>query len=145
MTPEDMAALHGRCFTTPRPWSAAAFAALLADPLCFALTEPGALLLGRAVAGEAELLTLATAPEARRQGIAARLLAGFLAEAQTRSAETAFLEVAADNAAAIALYQAGGFATAGRRRGYYTRPDGPALDALVMTQALSLTSETKPR
>ena len=138
MTPEDMAALHGRCFTTPRPWSAAAFAALLTDPLCFALTEPGALLLGRAVAGEAELLTLAVAPEARRHGIAARLLAGFLAEAAARQAETAFLEVAADNQAAIALYQRGGFAPAGRRRGYYARPDGPALDALVMTRGLSL-------
>ena len=137
MTPEAMAALHALCFTTPRPWSAAEFAGLLADPLCFALVEPRGLLLGRAVAGEAELLTLAVAPEARRQGIAARLLAGFLTQAETRQAETAFLEVAADNTPAIALYQRGGFAPAGRRRGYYARPDGPALDALVMTRGLS--------
>lgn len=144
MTPEAMAALHARCFTTPRPWSAAEFAHLLVEPLCFALTEPGGVLLGRAVAGEAELLTLAVAPEARRKGIAARLLAGFLAEATARQAESAFLEVAADNAAAIALYGRGGFATAGRRRAYYARPDGPALDALVMTRALSLAAEAKP-
>ena len=144
MTPDAMAALHARCFTTPRPWSAAEFAALLADPLCFALTEADGVLLGRAVAGEAELLTLAVAPEARRQGIAARLLAGFLAEAEARQAETAFLEVAADNAPAIALYERGGFAAAGRRRAYYRRPDGAGLDALVMTRALSLGSEAKP-
>lgn len=149
MTPEAMAALHGRCFTTPRPWSAAEFAGLLADPFCFALTETDGLLLGRAVAGEAELLTLAVAPEARRQGIAARLLAGFLTQAATRQAETAFLEVAADNTPAIALYERGGFAPAGRRRGYYTQPGGPALDALVMTRGLSLGSafgsDLKPR
>ncbi|MBL8562090.1 MAG: GNAT family N-acetyltransferase [Gemmobacter sp.] len=142
MTPEAMAALHARCFTTPRPWSAAEFATLRADPLCFALTEPDGLLWGRAVAGEAELLTLAVAPEARRQGIAARLLAGFLAQAAARQAETAFLEVAADNAPALALYQRGGFAAAGRRRGYYRRPDGAALDALVMTRALSVGAES---
>lgn len=144
MTPEAMAALHGRCFTTPRPWSAAEFAELLADRFCFALVEPHGLLLGRAVAGEAELLTLAVAPEARCHGIAARLLAGFLTQAETRQAETAFLEVAADNTPAIALYQRGGFAPAGRRRGYYTQPGGPALDALVMTRALSLGAGSGP-
>ena len=48
----------------------------------------------------------------------------------------AFLEVAADNAAAQALYARAGFAESGRRRGYYRRPDGSGLDALVMQRAL---------
>ena len=143
MTPEAMAALHARCFTTPRPWSAPEIAALLADRLCFALTDPAGFLIARAVAGEAELLTLAVAPEARRQGIAARLLAGFLAAARARAADTAFLEVAADNAAAIALYQAGGFARTGLRRAYYPRSGAPALDALVMARPLLPGAETK--
>ena len=83
MTPEDLAALHARCFTIPRPWSAAEFAGFLADPLAFLLVEGDAgFLLGRAVAGEAELLTLAVAPEARRRGLGQRLVGRFLYQAR---------------------------------------------------------------
>ena len=35
MTPADLAALHARCFTTPRPWGEAEFVDFLADPLAF--------------------------------------------------------------------------------------------------------------
>jgi [ribosomal protein S18]-alanine N-acetyltransferase len=131
-----LAALHARVFTTPRPWTGAEMAGFLADPLCFALIRPEGFVIGRAVAGEAELLTLAVAPEARRRGTGAQLVAGFLAEARARGAVEAFLEVAADNAAAIALYHAAGFAESGLRRGYYRRPEGAALDAVVMRQPL---------
>lgn len=137
MTPEEMAALHARCFTTPRPWSAAEIAALQADPLCFCLQRDGAFLIGRVVAGEAELLTLAVAPETRRKGVGRALLTGFLAESARRGAEQAFLEVTEENDPALALYATGGFAQAGRRRGYYRRADGSALDALVMVRSLS--------
>jgi ribosomal-protein-alanine N-acetyltransferase len=132
MTPADMAVLHAACFTTPRPWSAQEFADLLADPKTFALTHPQGLLLGRAVAGEAELLTLAVAPEARRHGLGRRLVQDFLTESQRRGAESAFLEVAASNRAARALYLAAGFAEAGKRRGYYHAPDGSRDDALIL-------------
>lgn len=137
MTPDDLAALHRRCFTTPRPWDAAAFATFLADPLVFLLVEgDSGFLLGRAVAGEAELLTLAVAPEARRRGLARKLAARFLYQARLRGAETAFLEVAADNDAALALYEGTGFAKAGRRLGYYKTPHGVSVDAIVMARAL---------
>ena len=69
MTAAEMADVHAAAFTTPRPWSEAEIADLLASPLCFALTEPGGFLLGRVVAGEAELLTIAVAPDARRRGL----------------------------------------------------------------------------
>ncbi|MBZ4690253.1 MAG: rimI [Cereibacter sp.] len=134
MTPDALAALHGRVFTVPRPWSAAEIAGLLDSAGVFLLTEPQGFLMGRAIAGEAELLTLAVAPEARRQGIGARLVAGFLTEARARQAESAFLEVAADNGAALALYDAAGFRQAGRRRGYYATAAGP-VDALVLSRA----------
>ncbi len=136
MTPAEMAAIHAASFSTPRPWSAAEIAELLASPLCFAITESAGFLIGRAVAGEAELLTLAVDPAARRAGQGARLVAGFLDTARMRGADSAFLEVAADNAAAIALYNRAGFARAGLRRGYYATPQGKALDALVMTREL---------
>ena len=143
MTPETLAALHARCFTTPRPWSTADFTGLLADPLAFLLVEGDAgFLLGRAVAGEAELLTLAIAPEARRLGLGRKLLARFLYQARLRGAETAYLEVAADNAAALALYRQAGFSEAGRRRGYYQRPDGQPVDALVLHRVLAEAAST---
>jgi ribosomal-protein-alanine N-acetyltransferase len=132
----DLARLHARCFTTPRPWSAAELRAFLQDPLCLALIEPQGFLIGRAVADEAELLTLAVDPDARRQGVARRLMAGFLAQARARGATSVFLEVAADNAPAIALYLASGFSRVACRRGYYRASEGPAVDALIMAQTL---------
>ena len=132
MTPDGLAALHARCFVHPRPWSGAEFADLLNSPHAFLLTRPQGFLLGRTVADEAELLTLAVAPEARRRGIARALLAEFAATSQDRGATRAFLEVAADNGAARALYHAAGWGESGRRRRYY----GPDLDAIVMTLAL---------
>jgi len=137
VTPEALAMLHAQAFTTPRPWSAAEFAALKARPECFVVTAPGGFLVASAVAGEAEVLTLAVAPDARRRGIARGLVAGFLAVAAARGAQVAFLEVAADNAAALALYQALGFAVAGRRKGYYRTPEGTRIDAVVMTRRLA--------
>lgn len=133
LAPADMARLHAQSFTQPRSWSEAEFAALLAAPGAILVAEPQGFALGRAIAGEAELLTLAVAPEARRRGVGRRLLAGFLAEAAARDGRRVFLEVAADNAAALALYRATGFAEAGRRRGYYARSDGQRTDALVMS------------
>ncbi len=137
MTPADLAALHARCFRTPPPWSAADFATFVADPLAFLLVEGDAgFLLGRAVAGEAELLTLAVAPESRRLGLGRRLVARFVYQAQLRQAQRAFLEVSAENPAAIALYDSAGFRAEGRRRGYYATPQGARIDALVMARDL---------
>ncbi len=137
MTPADLAALHRRCFRTPPPWSETDFAAFTADPLAFLLAEGDAgFLLGRAVAGEAELLTLAVAPESRRLGLGRKLVARFLYQARLRGAARAFLEVSAENPAAIALYESAGFAAAGRRRGYYASPEGGRIDAIVMARDL---------
>ncbi len=137
MSPEACAALHARAFASPPPWSAAAFAATLADPAAFLLTRPGALLVGRAAAGEAELLTLATDPAARRQGHARALLAAFEAHALGRGAVAAFLEVAEDNTGARALYAGAGWVQAGRRPGYYRRPGAAPAAALILRKALT--------
>ena len=100
----------------------------MASPGALLLTAPHAFLLGRTASGEAELLTLAVAPEARRHGTARSLCARFAAAARAAGAEAAFLEVAAENVAARALYTGAGWTLAGRRPRYY----GPATDALVM-------------
>ncbi|MCB2111425.1 MAG: GNAT family N-acetyltransferase, partial [Rhodobacteraceae bacterium] len=134
-TPESLAALHARCFTLPRPWSAEEFRDLLALPGSFLIAEPGGFLLGRAVADEAELLTLAVDPALRRRGAGQRLVAQFLAAAAARGAGRAFLEVAETNLAARALYARAGFSEVGRRRGYYRPETGPAVDALALARA----------
>lgn len=136
MTPAALADLHSRAFTTPRPWSAAEISALLAGNGVFWLGHARGFVMGRAVAGEAEVLTLAVAPDQRRQGVARGLMQGFEHAAQAAGAETAFLEVAANNDAAIALYLSLGYAQAGRRKGYFETPHGTRIDALVMTRTL---------
>lgn len=141
MTPEALASLHARCFRTPPPWSAADFSGFLADPLAYVLVEADSgFLVGRAVAGEAELLTLAVSPDARRRGLGRKLVSRFLYQSRLRLAERAFLEVAADNAPAIALYESAGFTPTGRRRAYYQAPDGQRLDALVLARDLQSTA-----
>lgn len=134
MTPEDLGRLHARCFTTPRPWSAEEFADLIASDFCDLVTEEHGFALIRTIAGESELLTIAVAPEARRQGLGRGLLEAALSAARDKSAEEMFLEVAADNAAAIALYARAGFTETGRRAAYYRQPDGSRVDAVLMAR-----------
>lgn len=132
-----LAAIHAASFGNPRPWTEEELRALAGGPGVFLLTRDDAFLMGRAVAGEAELLTLAVLPGARRRGHGTALLAGFLAESVRRGAATAFLEVAADNTAALSLYARHGFTEVGRRRGYYRDAPGAAVDALVLRRALA--------
>lgn len=133
MTPDALAHLHERAFAGQgRPWSAAEFADLLDSDLVFIVGDDRAFALGRVVVGEAELLTLATAPEHQRTGLGRARLAGFEAHAQALGATRFFLEVAADNAAAIGLYQQAGYVQIGRRKGYYARTGGAPVDAVVM-------------
>jgi ribosomal-protein-alanine N-acetyltransferase len=125
-----LAALHAAAFDSP--WDTAAFAVLLDQPGVFVVQRPDGFILMRAVADEAEILTLAVRPEARRGGEGTRLVAEGVAAASLAGADRVFLEVAEDNAAARALYARTGFAEAGRRRLYYARPDGTRVDALVL-------------
>jgi [ribosomal protein S18]-alanine N-acetyltransferase len=136
MTLDEMAAIHAACFTTPRPWSATELAETLANPHSFLLTEPQGFLIGRVVAGEAELITLAVDPTARQRGTGGRLVDAFLVEAAVRGGESAFLEVAATNLPAQSLYARKGFQPGGKRRGYYQTPDGQRLDAIVLVRII---------
>lgn len=136
MTPQDMAQLHGAAFEHERGWSAEEFATLIAQPYTNAFCAPDGFALTRTLAGESELLTLAVDPAFRRHGIARGLLDRWLVTLRDTT-DTAFLEVAADNTGAIALYEKLGFDRAGLRRAYYARKNRPAADALIMTKALT--------
>ncbi len=106
-------------------------ATLLAMPGCTGLIHPvGGLILLRTAADEAEILTLAVHPEARRRGVGHALLTSGLA---LSDAAAVFLEVAAANLPALALYYAAGFSQCGLRRQYYA--DGG--DALVLRRLLN--------
>ncbi|MBU1384109.1 MAG: GNAT family N-acetyltransferase [Alphaproteobacteria bacterium] len=134
-----LASIHAGAFTGPHdaPWSAAAFADLLDQAGVFAVEAADGFILMRAVADEAEILTLAVRPEARRGGQGGRLVGEGVLAAATRGAVRVFLEVAEDNAAARALYARAGFAEAGRRPGYYAGADGGRRDALLLVLNLS--------
>ena len=148
MSPDTQAAvlaeLHARAFAAEgRGWSAAEFAALIAAPHCCLCVDPRGFALARVIADEAELLTLACDPDHRRHGVATRLLRAVEAAVAARGARHQFLEVAADNAAARALYAKAGYGQTGRRADYYLRPDGCRSDALVLRKSLAL-PEAKP-
>ncbi len=76
---------------------------------------PAGFALYRAVAGEAELLTISVLPEARREGLGAGLLAACEDGARASGAARLFLEVAEGNVAARALYDRAGYRECGRR------------------------------
>jgi len=134
-----LAAIHAEAFDGPHgaPWSAAAFADLLAQPGVFAADSPDGFILMRVVADEAEILTLAVRPGARRKGQGARLVGEGVLAAAARGANRVFLEVAEDNAPARALYQRAGFVEAGRRPGYYAGAGGARRDALLLALNLA--------
>lgn len=130
-----LAALHAEAFDTP--WSAQAFADLLDQAGVVLEGADDGFILIRAVADEAEILTLAVRPSARRQGLGGRLVEAGSRRAVDLGATRMFLEVAEDNAPARGLYEALGFEAAGRRPRYYPRAEGPAVDALLLVLNLA--------
>jgi len=125
-----LAALHRQGFD--EAWDEKAFAALLGTQGVFGVlagtAQPLGFVLCRAAADEAEVLTLFVPESFRRHGVATGLLDRALADAAAKGARALLLEVAADNAAAIAFYTARGFAEVGRRPRYYKS----AIDALTL-------------
>lgn len=132
--PAELAQLHAEAFDAP--WPESAFADLLAQPGVVALSEPDGFILIRTVADEAEILTLAVRPLARRRGLARRMVESAAVLANREGASHLFLEVAEDNFAARALYAATGFQAVGGRAGYYARAGGARVDALVLSRPL---------
>lgn len=80
-------------------------------------------------AGDADVQTLAVSATAQGQGIGRLLLGDLVAAATRRGCEALLLEVRADNAPAVRLYERAGFQHISTRRGYY---DGGRTDARVM-------------
>jgi [ribosomal protein S18]-alanine N-acetyltransferase len=92
------------------------------------------------VAGEGEILTIATDPSWRKRGIGAKLVNAALAHLSAERAEAMFLEVGESNIGALALYRKLGFKEVARRSNYYAAVKGSApatgSSALVMRRDL---------
>jgi ribosomal-protein-alanine N-acetyltransferase len=131
---ELLAAIHETA--SADVWSGLDMAQLLSSPgsaafLAEAHGEPLAFVMIRLAAEEGEILTLATRPTHRRQGLARQLMGAAAVFGRSRGASRLLLEVADDNAAALALYGGLGYLKVGARRGYYRREGGP-VDAQVL-------------
>lgn len=103
---------------------------------CDARHRIAGFLMLRLAADEAELITVAVVPRWRKKGIGAALLKAALDDLTRTPARRLFLEVAADNLAALHLYGKHGFAKISERQGYYPRPDGQPATAIVMARDL---------
>lgn len=146
-----LAALHAEIFTAPwdQRWSAQSFAEILAMPgahgwLMARGDTPVGFMLARFVHDEGEILLTGIVPAAQRHGHGGRLMRVLLESARDAGVGTLFLEHAAGNAAAAALYERFGFAKIGRRRAYYERRGGGREDAITLSCALAA-GDTPPK
>ncbi len=115
------------------PWSREQYREELANPFarCCVYVREGRVVASlnyRSVAGEAELLRIATDPALRRSGVATALMRHMI---EACDGEPITLEVRRSNGAAIALYERHGFTIIATRRGYY----GDGEDAVIMQRS----------
>jgi ribosomal-protein-alanine N-acetyltransferase len=135
MRREDLAAVYQlECASQSDPWSLRHFADELDSmvgtlDLYWCGEQLAGFLCSWLIAGELQIQNLATLPEMRRRGIAARLLNHAIARSRPHGLNSIWLEVRVSNRAAITLYERFGFSVNGTRSAYY--PDGE--DALIMT------------
>lgn len=135
--PARLAQIHAACFTDTRHWSMAEFSELLENPTSIITAQTHGFALGRVVADEAEILTIAVTPNEQRNGIGGALLSNLESTAKSAGVTRIFLEVSKQNHGAIALYQNAGFTQTGLRKGYYATAKGPAIDGLILSKRLA--------
>jgi len=128
----ELARIHAACFA--KAWDATTLGDMLKNPGILALSAPRGFVLARVAADEAEILTLAVEPEARRRCLARALVVEAASRAHANGAAAMFLEVACANTAARALYERLGFAPVGTRKSYYE----VGQDALILRRDLPL-------
>lgn len=133
-----MADIHAASFE--RGWKTAEIAQLAeqegaAAYVATAQDAVAGFVLIRCAADECEILTLAVDGAFKRRGIGQALLERVRQHARENAVRRIFLEVAEDNALALALYAKAGYTEHGRRKGYYRRWHGRRVDALLLSRA----------
>ncbi|MCL2061727.1 MAG: ribosomal protein S18-alanine N-acetyltransferase [Firmicutes bacterium] len=114
-------------------WGGAAIKAAIQNPdYIFFVYIAADILAGygslRMIGTEAEVNNIAVDKAFRKRGIANEILQSLLSAAKSAGADTFFLEVSVQNAAAIGLYQKHGFKQIAVRKDYYAKGE----DAAVM-------------
>lgn len=134
---EEVAALHARIFD--EAWDEAAIKSLLEHPASTSLVavagDPKTIkgfVIAQLAADQAEILSIGVAPDWQRFGLGSRLIEGLVRASKRGEARQIFLDVAEDNTAARGLYAKSGFKETGRRKGYYKRGSGAAVDAITL-------------
>ncbi len=123
------AELEKACFHTP--WSREALSLLLTDAAAgvVAVSDGAVIGYGGILWGpfEGQITNIAVSPSHRRLGVGYALLAALIRAAEERGLEAMVLEVRESNTPALSLYLAHGFATVGKRPGFYSHPREAAL------------------
>ncbi len=138
----EIARLHAELFNPA--WSEESVRSLLDHPAstAFMAMVGGApktcvgFVMAQLAADEAEILSIGVTKDWQRKGVGKRLIEGVARAAQRAEAKKLFIEVAADNDAAMELYRRAGFLGTGLRRGYYERAGGEAVDAVTLSLKL---------
>ena len=116
-------------------WSESAIRGSLTADHCFCAFSDSGELVGYVMASsifeDGEILRIAVHPLFKKKGLASLLLKTLFQKCKTLGVQDWFLEVRAGNIAAISLYKKLGFIPLGRRRNYYSTPNGKE-DALTM-------------
>ena len=130
-----LAELHKACFAAP--WDTKAMGDLLSMPggLAFVIGRsagpPAGFVMVNRAADQADILTIGILPRQRRRRLGRQLMQHVSDQLRSLGVREIFLEVAADNAAAISLYKACGYIEIGRRKNYYA-PNGRDRTAVQM-------------
>jgi len=138
---EALSVLHSKTFA--RGWSVPEFERMLSDRTIVSdglfigrRRTPLGFILSRRVLDEAEILSVVIDSTVRSQGFSHPLLKQHLEALLHFGTRTVHLEVDENNGPALALYRSAGFAEIGRRKGYYSNPDGSRSSALTMSLRL---------
>ena len=134
----QIAQLEKRCFSDP--WSEKSIASELENPLSVWLVAvDGGQLIGyvgsQTVLGETDMMNLAVAPEARRQGTGRALVLALVDALTEKGSHSLMLEVRVSNTPAQKLYESLDFSQVGRRPKYYVNPRE---DALILRKEWSV-------
>ena len=132
MTPKEMSELHSVCMNGYQTWSEAYYKKLLKSKISIFKISPFGFGCARLIKDEAEILMILVKPNARRNGHATLILKKLTEELRSLGCGKIFLEVAAPNKEAIALYLKNHFRCIGHRSKYYSLIGGQKVDALVL-------------
>lgn len=128
-----LTAIHKESFDFP--WNEKDFDEVLTLHTTYGWVSEQGFLLCSAVGREAEILTIAVAFNARRQGVGTALLNKLFAFAQKNNITRILAEVSVENEKAISLYLKNGFQITGRRKEYYKTKTG-RVDALCIEKII---------